>query len=74
MDGRNLRAAPGPAKPEYDNVVRKERWLKEHPGDVIQQAENHRRGYWFECRRDGRQIAEANDLGTLMSRLEADFR
>lgn len=76
VDGnRNrLRAAPASAEPEYDNVVRRERWLEEHESDVIRHSQNHRYGFWYECVRDGRQIAEANDLGALMNRLEADFR
>lgn len=75
MDGTDLHAVPGPDESPYpDNVVRKEKWLAGHPGDVIRLAENHRWGFWYECVRDGRVLVEANDLGVLMTRLEVDFR
>jgi len=74
MDGRNLRAAAGPSAPEYDNVKRQKRWIAEHEDDIIRHSQSRRLGFWYECLRNGRQIAEANDLGTLMNILEADFR
>lgn len=72
MDGTDLNAIGREYPP--DNVKRKLKWLEDHPGDMIRLAENHRWGFWYECIRDGKMLAEANDLGVLMNRLEADFK
>ena len=57
------------------NAVRRRRWLREHPGDKIRPSRTANRfGEWHECVRDGEQIAEANDIGMLLDRLESDFR
>ena len=67
-----------PGEPEWrlhDAVWRQEQWLKAHPEDVIKHAQTANRwGTWYECIRDGKQIAEANDLGRLLDRLESDFK
>ena len=72
--------AMGPHEPEEpdwmkrDNIVRKEKWLTAHPGDVIRESQTHRYGLWWEAVRDGRQIVETTDLGRLLDRLESDFQ
>lgn len=73
MDGRNLEIISAAQAAEADNVKRKEQWLREHPRDVIKFAQANRWGSWYECRRDGRQLCEANDLELLLVRLESDF-
>jgi hypothetical protein len=66
----------GTAQRVISNTARRRKWARDHPGDVIRRrgADGQRFGEWWQCVRDGEQLAEANDLGLLLTELERAFR